>query len=204
MTPVFIAIEGIDSTGKTTHSALLSDHLRSRQFNVVTCRDPGCSPIGEDIRRLLLDKSTKACQACEALLFTAARAELVASVIKPALEQGSIVVSDRFDLSSLAHQGYARGVPLDVLRTVNRFVSDGIAPDLTIVLDLAPEEAIKRKGEGYVPDRIEQRGLEYMQKAREGFLTEANLLKKAIVLNADRPVEVVQNTIRYYVNRMLK
>jgi dTMP kinase len=152
MRGLFVTFEGIDRSGKTTQAGLLVDALGDEALGV---REPGGTPAGEKVRELLKDPSVTLSPEAEALLFAAARSELVAEVILPALEKGKVVVSDRFLDSSLAYQGGARGLGIDEVERVNHFAVRGLKPDLTFLLELSPEAAAARAGEN---DRFEDEG----------------------------------------------
>jgi dTMP kinase len=149
---LFVTIEGIDRSGKTTQARLLCEALGP---DAVAVREPGGTPVGERVRSLLKDPNVEIGAEAEALLFAAARAELVERVIRPALAQGRVVVSDRFLDSSLAYQGGARGLGVDQVAEINRWATGGLAPDLTLLLELAPEAAAAR---GTQADRFEEEG----------------------------------------------
>jgi dTMP kinase len=152
MRGLFITFEGIDRSGKTTQAGLLCDALGDEALGV---REPGGTEAGERVRAILKDPSVSLSPEAEALLFAAARSELVADVILPALEEGKVVVSDRFLDSSLAYQGGARGLGIEDVEQVNHFATRGLRPDLTFLLDLPPEDAAERAGES---DRFEEEG----------------------------------------------
>jgi dTMP kinase len=152
MRGLFVTFEGIDRSGKTTQAGLLVDALGDEALGV---REPGGTPAGEKVRELLKDPSVSLSPEAEALLFAAARSELVAEVILPALEKGKVVVSDRFLDSSLAYQGGARGLGIEEVERVNHFAVRGLKPDLTFLLELSPEAAAARAGED---DRFEEEG----------------------------------------------
>jgi dTMP kinase len=158
MRGLFVTFEGIDRSGKTTQAGLLCEALGDEALGV---REPGGTPAGERVRELLKDPSVELSPEAEALLFAAARSELVAEVILPALEEGKVVVSDRFLDSSLAYQGGARGLGIEDVERVNHFATRGLKPDLTFLLDLSPEDAASRAGE---TDRFEEEG-EGLQEA---------------------------------------
>jgi dTMP kinase len=153
MRGLFVTFEGIDRSGKTTQAGLLVEALGS---GAVAVREPGGTELGERVRELVKDARLEPGPRAEALLFAAARAELVDGVIRPALEAGRVVVSDRFLDSSLAYQGDARGLGVDEVERVNRFATEGLLPDLTFLLDLDPAEAAERAG---MLDRFEDEGL---------------------------------------------
>lgn len=152
MRGLFVTFEGIDRSGKTTQAGLLCEALGDEALGV---REPGGTPAGERVRELLKDPSVELSPEAEALLFAAARSELVAEVILPALSDGKVVVSDRFLDSSLAYQGGARGLGIEDVERVNHFATRGLKPDLTFLLDLPPDEAASRAGE---KDRFEEEG----------------------------------------------
>src|SRR4051812_33656609 len=141
---LFVTFEGVDRAGKTTQARMLVDALGER---AVAVREPGGTPVGERVRDILKDPAVELGPVAEALLFAAARAELVARVVRPALEDGRVVVSDRYLDSSLAYQGEARGLGVDEVARVNRFATGGLEPDVTFLLDLDPDEAAARGGE---------------------------------------------------------
>ena len=171
----FITFEGGEGCGKSTQVSRLRDALEAAGREVVLVREPGGTWLSEEIRRLIKDQDRDApCDRAELLLFLAARAQLVRNVIRPALDAGKWVVSDRFSDSTLAYQGYGRGLPLGVIRAANDFACDGLAPDLTIFLDVSPETSrarrIKRESATHgSADRIEREGAEFHARIRRGF-----------------------------------
>ena len=160
MAGLFVTIEGIDRSGKTTQARLLCDALGEA---AVAVREPGGTAVGERVRGLLKEPGEEIGAVAEALLFAAARAELVARVIRPALERGAIVVSDRFLDSSLAYQGGARGLGVEEVARVNRWATGGLEPDLTVLLDVPVDEAALRGGE---EDRFEGEGAALQESVR--------------------------------------
>jgi dTMP kinase len=160
MSGLFVTFEGIDRSGKTTQARLLCEQLGDEALGV---REPGGTAVGERVRDLLKDPAVELGAEAEALLFAAARAELVAGVIRPALEEGRVVVSDRFLDSSLAYQGGARGLGVDEVERLNRMATGGLAPDITFLLDLDPGEAAARAGES---DRFEDEGVALQRTVR--------------------------------------
>jgi dTMP kinase len=163
MRGLFVTFEGIDRSGKTTQARLLCNALGAEALGV---REPGGTPAGERVRDLLKDTAVPLGPEAEALLFAAARAELVDKVIRPALQDGRVVVSDRFLDSSLAYQGGARGLGIDEVDAVNRFATGGLVPDLTFLLELDPAAAAQRAGE---PDRFEDEGAGLQQAVLEAY-----------------------------------
>lgn len=186
MDGLFVTIEGIDRSGKTTQARLLCEALGERALPV---REPGGTPVGERVRALLKDPGVAIGAEAEALLFAAARAELVARVIRPALASGRVVVSDRFLDSSLAYQGAARRVGVEEVARVNRWATGELLPDITLLLDLDPTVAAARAGSD---DRFESEGRELQDRVRDAYgrLADAEP-ERWRRIEADRPVEAV-------------
>ena len=163
---MFISFEGLDGCGKTTQAALLAEAAAAAGREVVPVREPGGTAPGEHIRTLLLDPALRIGPWAEALLYAAARAQLVEEVIRPALERGATVIADRFIDSSLAYQGCARGLGVDEVLAVNRVATRGLLPDRTVLLVLGTAEAAGRRGE---PDRIEAESDTFHRRVADGF-----------------------------------
>jgi dTMP kinase len=164
---MFISFEGLDGCGKTTQAALLADALRAEGREVVAVREPGGTAAGERIRELLLDPAAHILPWPEALLYAAARAQLVGEVIRPALARGATVIADRFIDSSVAYQGVARGLGIDRVLAVNDAATGGLQPDRTLLLRIPQEEAAARRdGDA---DRIESEAGGFHQAVAEGF-----------------------------------
>ena len=164
---MFISFEGLDGSGKTTQAAMLADALEAEGQRIVRVREPGGTPAGERIRSLLLDPGETIAPVAEALLYAAARAQLVDDVIRPALRDGAHVVADRFIDSSLAYQGVARGLGVEPVLDVNRFATGGLLPDRTVLLRLGGGEAARRRDAE--PDRIEAEGDGFQEQVARGF-----------------------------------
>ena len=200
---MFIALEGLDGTGKSTQCRLLAAWLRARGRAVTECADPGSTSIGEQIRELVLHRREEMAPACEALLFMASRAQLTADIIRPALTAGHDVVADRYLLSNVVYQGHAGGLPADQLWAIGRLSTDGVEPDLTIVLDLSVETARKRRTGS--SDRVESRDAEYHTRVRDGFLDEACQHPERItIIDASKPVDDVHEQICRKVQGLLE
>jgi dTMP kinase len=169
MAGTFITFEGGEGSGKSTQSQLLADHLTSAGRTVLRLREPGATPLGESLRELLLHRRTGMSPEAELLLFLAARAELVRSVIRPALDAGTVVICDRFSDSTFAYQGYGRGLELGRLRTLNDWATGGLVPDLTVLLDVPVEVGLRRKhGE---TDAFQLETVEFHERVRQGYLS---------------------------------
>jgi dTMP kinase len=165
---LLITLEGLDGSGKSTQMDLLAGALRAEGNDVVTTREPGGTELGESIREVLLDPGHTAMTArAEALLYSAARAQLVETVIRPALDEGKIVLCDRYIDSSLAYQGYGRGLEIEDVLTLNIWATECLLPDLTLVLMVDEEERSSRASGD--PDRLEAAGLSFFQRAAEGY-----------------------------------
>jgi dTMP kinase len=165
----FISLDGPDGGGKTTQIARVVAWLRAQGLSVVTCRDPGDTPLGDRLRSILLDRSDlEFGLRSEMLLFMASRAQLVEAIIRPAIESGSVVVSDRYLLANVVYQGYAGGLPVETIWEVGRAATGGLMPDLTLVLDLPIDVASARAGKPR--DRMEDRPSDYHARVRDGFI----------------------------------
>ena len=172
MKGIFITFEGIDGCGKSTQCELLKNYLESNGKDFLFVREPGGTEIGERIREILLDKKNSRMTArTELLLFEAARAQITDEVIKPALEEGKIVLCDRFFDSSSAYQGMARGMGTDFVGSLNMAATGGLKPDITFFFDITAEAAFERRGKrGEASDRIELAGLKFQEDVRKGYL----------------------------------
>jgi dTMP kinase len=194
--PLFISLDGLDGTGKSTQCRLLADWLRKQGQEVVECADPGGTAVGDAIRDLLLGRRHDMSLPCEALLFMASRAQLTAEVIRPALAAGRTVLADRYLLANVVYQGHAGGLDLDRLWEIGRLATGGLLPDLTFVLDLPVDVALRRRTGP--ADRVESRDLAYHTRVREGFLAEAQRHPDIIqVVDAAQPVQKVHERIRH-------
>ncbi len=194
----FIVLEGGDGVGKTTQVALLSAWMDAIGASHVLAREPGGTPLGEAIREVVLARTDlDVPPESELLLILAARAALVRDVVRPALDQGKIVVADRFALSTLAYQGYGRGLGVEQVRKGLDIAIGGLRPDLYIVLDLPLEEALERcRGGGEGPDRIEQEGEAFRRTVRDAYLALAESEPGVEVLSAHGTPEEVHERIR--------
>lgn len=196
---MFVTFEGPEGSGKTTQLALLATALREQEFDVLTTREPGGTPIGNRVRAILLDpQHTEIVPATEFLLFSAARAQHVAEVIRPHLARGGVVLCDRYADSSLAYQGYGHGRELEVLRAITRFATGNLVPDLSIYLDVPVRTGLGRKmgadGDGW--NRMEQKELDYHERVRAGYLEMVRLEpERWVVIDARRGIEEVQTAV---------
>ncbi|MEW6770206.1 MAG: dTMP kinase [Bacillota bacterium] len=196
MSGFFLCLEGIDGAGKTTQVRRLARRLGALSLDVVTVREPGGTGLGEAIRRIVQDPAKVIDARAEACLYAAARAELVAQVIRPALKAQKIVVADRFSASTLAYQGAGRGLPEELLAQLNALVTQGINPDLTVVIDLPVEEALARVGRE--KDRMERLDETFFVRVRRCYLRLAREegSRFAVVDGTGTPEEVEEEIFR--------
>lgn len=203
---MFITFEGPDGSGKTTQIRLLDEFLRGQGYTVLVTREPGGTPIGEQIRQVLHSLRNQDMQPrTEILLYCASRAQLVGQVIRPRLAAGDIVLCDRYADSTLAYQGYGHGLNLYTLRLILGFATGGLKPDLTIYLDLDCEEGLRRrKSGGGEWNRMDEQTLEFHRRVRQGYLAMAAAEPhRWRVLDGDRPVDVIAQDIRALVGEAL-
>lgn len=201
--PLFIAFEGGEASGKTTQARLLRDRLRRRGYGVVLLREPGSTALGEGLRRWLKSGRVSSPWA-EALLFAAARAEMVALRARPALEAGRFVLCDRYADSTLAYQGYGRGLDLEALRRINRLATGGLAPHLTVLLDLPVEEWARRRRPS-PEDRFDREGLEFHRRVRQGYLELARQEpRRWLVVDARLPARQIARLVWERVEGLLR
>lgn len=205
----FITFEGIEGSGKTTQINLLLAWLQQQPnpaAGVLATREPGGTTIGDRIRAILLDPlHTDMAPETEILLYSAARAQIVRQVLRPHLADGWIVICDRFFDSTLAYQGYGRGLPLEDLRRITTFATGGLVPDLTIYLDIDPETGLRRKAQTPAEwTRLEAESLAFHQRVRAGYLALAAAERgRWLLVDADRPAPAIQAEIRQRVQTLL-
>lgn len=199
----FITFEGAEGCGKSTQANLLCQYLKKQKQQVLHLREPGGLLIGEKIRKILLDvKNRRMTRECEILLYMAARAQLVEEIIFPALKKGVIVVCDRFLDSTVAYQGYGCGISIDFIQSVGKFITKGLAPDLTFLLDMEVKKGFSRKTQP--KDRIEQRSIKYHDRVRQGYLDIARKNKSRFkIINAHQAREEIQDQIKGYIQSLL-
>jgi dTMP kinase len=189
----FLVVEGVDGSGKSTQAALLAAWLQAAGRRVVLTREPGGTALGERLRETILHGTVACAPRAELLLIQAARAQHVEEVIAPALRDGVTVVSDRFTPSSLAYQGFGRGVPLEEIRAVNAVATQGVTPDLTLIIDVPLEAALARIGARQ--DRFEGEGRAFLQRVVDGYRTLANE-PRTVTVDGTGAVDAVQAAVR--------
>ncbi|CAH0347556.1 dTMP kinase [Bacillus sp. CECT 9360] len=192
---LFITMEGPEGAGKTTILQMLGESLKGLGYNILLTREPGGISISEQIREVILNKeNTKMDGRTEALLYAAARRQHMVEIINPALERGKIVLCDRFIDSSLAYQGYARGLGMDEVYAINQFAIGGVMPDITVYFDIDPIQGLKRikKSDNREVNRLDLEELNFHEKVREGYLKVIDKWKERfIVIDASRELEEV-------------
>lgn len=197
---LFITFEGPEGSGKTTQMHLLAQYLQARGYEPLITREPGGTPIGDRVRAILLDPvHEEMAPSTEFLLFSAARAQHVRQVIAPHLAQDGIVLCDRFADSSLAYQGYGYELDLEAVRSITRFATRGLVPDLSFYLDLPVEIGLRRKvgGDGDDWNRMEQKGIDYHQRVRAGYLAmTAREPGRWVVVDATATLSEIQAAIQ--------
>ncbi|MCH4159462.1 MAG: dTMP kinase [Bifidobacterium minimum] len=205
MSGLFLSFEGIDGVGKSTQVEMLREHLTHLGRDVVVTREPGGTPVGRQLRSLLLEGSPDGAEIgprAEALMFAADRAQHVHQIIRPALSRGSVVISDRYIDSSLAYQAGGRELTVGDVRTLSMWATDALLPARTYLLDLDPAGALERIGRA--PDRMESAGARFLQRTRDEFLDLARAdPERFVVLDARRSVEDLASEIRRDVDGLL-
>jgi dTMP kinase len=204
MKGTLITFEGAEGSGKSTQAALILQYLKKKKLPIMNLREPGGVKISEKIRGILLDvKNTAMADACETLLYMAARAQLVKEVIAPALERGKIILCDRFLDSTVVYQGYGNGVDINRIKAIGQFATSGISPDLTLIFDIDTREGLSRAGQH--KDRIERRSFLYHNRVRQGYLALAKKEPKRIrvIKVNDRSRTDIQREVRKYIDALL-
>jgi dTMP kinase len=201
----FISFEGIDGVGKSTQADLLEQHLRDLGHEIVRTFEPGGTELGQEIRHLLLHRKGDVAPRAEALLYAADRAHHVATKVRPALEAGQVVITDRYLDSSVAYQGAGRDLKAQQVRDLSLFATDGLLPNLTILLDLdASAAGLRRNQTGQEPDRLEREKIEFFEAVRQSFLDLAAAEpERFFVIDASQTVEQMQTCIRARVDQLL-
>ena len=200
---ILITFEGIEGSGKSTHMRLAGEFLLQKGYRLLCTHEPGGSPLGEGIRRLLLQRGMTLSPLAELFLFCADRAQHLNEVILPALEEEKVILCDRFTDSTTAYQGYGRGIDLGVIEEANMWATGGLRPHLTILLDCDPEVGLSRVGER---DRLEDEDLDFHRRVREGYLEIARgePERVRVVVTNWRDKEEVQGEIRDHLLQVLR
>ena len=193
----FITIEGTEGVGKTTNIEFIQTWLNQQKVDFVTTREPGGTPLAEQIRELLLTpRDEKVCNSAELLLMFAGRAQHLDQVIVPAIQSGRCVVCDRFTDATYAYQGFGRGMDSTLIAHLERLVQAELRPDLTLILDIPVEIGLQRASQRSAPDRFEREQTEFFERVRQGYLSiAANEPQRCVVIDASQPLEDVQRDI---------
>lgn len=203
---MLVTFEGIEGSGKTTQVELLCAYLRESGYRVVRTREPGGTALGEALRKVLLQKDLRVLPLSELLIFMAVRSQHMEEVITPALARGEVVICDRFVDATYAYQGYGRGVDLGIIATLNRLVTKGVTPNLTILLDCDVETGLKRKlVDCSQPDRFEQEEAAFHEQIKRGYLKLAEEdEKRFFVFNGKQDIGATHRAIKERVERLLE
>lgn len=198
---LFITFEGADGCGKTTQMSMLADYLKSKGYNVVLTREPGAKGLGEKVREILLNYDGEVSDRCESFLFLADRAQNIDIIVEPAVKEGKIVLCDRHIDSTVAYQGYGRGLNIERINMLNNLATNGRKPDLTFVFDIDVETSMKRVGKE--KDRMESAGIEFHNRVRNGYLElakqEPNRIK---VIDASKSIEEIHEKVVKIISAM--
>lgn len=199
---LFITFEGTDGCGKTTQIELLKKYLEEKGYKVVLTREPGAKGLGEKLREILLNYDGDVSSNCESFLFLADRAQHIDMLIKPAIERGEVVLCDRHTDSTVAYQGYGRGLDLNQIKMLNDIATNGVKPDMTFVFDIDIETAQERVGK--TKDRMESAGVEFFKRVRQGYLEIAKSEPERVkVLDATQTIEIIASQVKEYIDTKL-
>ncbi len=203
---MLITFEGIEGSGKTTQIELLYNHLKQKGHDVIKTREPGGTAFGEALRKIFLHESLNVLPLSELLIFMAMRAQHVEELILPALKNGKVVLCDRFVDASYAYQGYGRGIDLGIIETLNRLVTKGVRPNLTILLDCTAKKGLKRKAAfNNVMDRFEKEDIAFHRTIKDAYLKlSREEPKRFLVIDGGDSIEDIEALIRKNVENLLK
>lgn len=199
---LFITFEGVDGCGKTTQMRLLSEYLESKGYEVVLTREPGAKGLGEKIREILLHYNGEVSSKAESFLFLADRAQNIEKIVNPSVTAGKMVLCDRHTDSTVAYQGYGRGVDIDELKMLNNLAVGNRKPDITFVFDIDVETSMTRVGKE--KDRMESAGIEFFNNVRNGYLEIAKREPdRVVVVDSTRQIEAIQTDVRNIVDKLI-
>lgn len=200
---LFITFEGADGCGKTTQLNLLKDYLEKNGYEVVLTREPGAKGLGEKIREILLNYSGPVADRCESFLFLADRAQNIETIVQPAINEGKIVLCDRHTDSSVAYQGYGRGLDIEQIKKLNNLATGGMQPDLTLVFDVDIDTSMQRVGKD--KDRMESSGNDFFNRVRNGYLELAKQEPERIrVIDSTKSIDEIHENVLKVVEKYLK
>ncbi len=193
---MFITFEGLDASGKSTQAELTAERFRESGENVIVIREPGGTELGEKVRSILLDVNSTIEPVAEVFLFSAARAQLVREVIRPALSQGDIVICDRYVDSTTSYQGYGREISLESIHAINRLAIEDVSPDLNFFIDISIDEIERRqRAAGISADRMERAGRDFFERARKGYYELSRTEKRLKIIQGERSPEDIFSEI---------
>lgn len=203
MNGLFITFEGADGCGKTTQIKLLNEYLENKGYKTLLTREPGAKGLGEKVREILLNYDGEVSPVCESFLFLADRAQNVDCIIKPAVKAGTIVLCDRHTDSTIAYQGYGRGVDMSELHRLNNIATSGMKPDLTFVFDVDVQTSQSRVGSE--KDRMESAGIEFFERVRKGFLEIAKQEPERVkVIDSTQSIEKIHKQVIGYIENAIR
>jgi len=201
---ILITFEGIDRCGKSTQVARLEKRLQDANIEFETLREPGSTAVSEQIRRILLSvESGDIDSRCELMLYSAARAQLVNEKIIPGLESGKVIIVDRYFDSTTAYQGYGRQLPIDIIECINQLVSQERKPNLTIIIDISPEDAVLRRDEAG-RDRLERSSLNFFDRVRNGYLEMAKTDSRFVIMDGNKSIEEISEEVWAQVSKVIE
>lgn len=204
MKGLFITFEGPDGSGKSTQITRLKEYLSSKGYDVLLVREPGGTRISEQIRSVILDTENKGMNPiCEAMLYAASRAQLTHQVIIPALEEGRMVIADRFVDSSIVYQGYARGLGEEMVATINSYATGGLAPDITFLINIPAEVGITRKNNQQKLDRLEEEGISFHKKVHEGYNRLKDKNNRIVEIDGTKSIDEIAREIETIITEKL-
>ncbi|MBO6087157.1 dTMP kinase [bacterium] len=199
---LFITFEGVDGCGKSTQIELLSKYLKENNFEVVITREPGGKGLGEKLREILLNYDGEVSDRCESFLFLADRAQNIDTIVNPAVNSGKIVLCDRHTDSTVAYQGYGRGLDIDTINHLNNLATNNKKPDLTFIFDIDTETSMKRVGKNQ--DRMESAGIEFQNRVRKGYLELAQIEPERVkVIDATKTIEEIHEEVLEIIKKIL-
>lgn len=203
MKGLFIVLEGPDGSGKSTMAKMIAQYYQDAGREIVFTREPGGTKISEQIRNIILDNNnTEMSYMTEALLYAASRAQLVSEFIKPNLEKGKIVISERYVYSSIVYQGIARNLGIQNVKEINDFAIDGLEPDLVLFFDIDPEKALNRKLSKGNSDRLENEKINFHKKVYEGYKEISKVYDEITLIDADKSVDELFSDIKNIISNM--
>ncbi len=202
---LFFTFEGIDGCGKSTQLRLSTEYLKTKNIPHIVTREPGGTPLAEKVREIILSPQNDIKDRAEVLLYLASRAQHVEEKIIPAMEQGKIVLCDRFQEATFAYQGFGRGFLRETLEVLNNFSTDGLQPTRTFIFDVSLKCASERlKKTGKAPDRLEQNSLEFFSKVRQGFFSLAEIHSDRIhLINSEKPIDEIFEIVKKDINKYI-